>query len=173
MPTIALREACRRTKLDLISEKWLFCNDPIRGITNISENQKRMEARYPRHREIRKGAIRYFLSKGYDVYPRGITVNFSGTCPDLATFRANQIVFIECLTSSWTNRYNITRKRKIEKYGPLAFIIEEKPQKEFETVREGTEYIRRVRTIAKKNSVYWFNPIKKSLRKCRASNQAE
>jgi hypothetical protein len=167
MGTITLKEARRRTKLDLISDKGLFCNDPIRGITDISKSQKQMEARYPRHKLIREGAIRYFLAKGHDVYPRGITVNFSGTCPDFAIFNSNQIIFVECLTAAWTNRYIIARKRRIEKFAPLIFIIEDKPKAEFEKAREKIRLKTRVKNIGKRTRVYWFNPKTENLRKCR------
>lgn len=168
MPIVTLREARRRTKLDLVSEKGLLCNDLIRGITDISKNQKQMEAKYPRHKEIREGAIRYFLSKGYDVYPRGITVNFSGVCPDFAIFHSNQIIFVECLTAAWTNRHTVARKKKIVKFAPLIFIIEDKPIGELEEAREKIRLKSRVKNIAKRNSVYWFNPKMNNLRRARA-----
>lgn len=166
------REAIRRTGLELISDTELYFYNRISGnLENVRETQRNMEKKYPTHRLIRLAAINYFLSKGYDIYRYGITVFGVGTCPDFAIFKKNQIIFVECLTLAWTEGPDIRKKRRVEKYAPLIFAVDDASSAEFDSSNEKIHYSKRIRRIAEKNSVYWFNSNNGKLRKCRVTRK--
>jgi hypothetical protein len=165
---ISEKEAERRTGLELISDRKQIFVDRIRGVIgNVRQGQREMEHKYPEHKLIRLAAIKYFLSRGYDVYRFGITVFGTGTCLDFAIFRADRIKFVECLTWTWVYGPNIRKKKRIEKYAPLIFVVEDKSSIKFDSRREMLAYADRVRKLAQKNAVYWCNPRKARLCKCR------
>ncbi len=158
MGTITLKEARRRTGLDLISDKDLPYYDPLFGSGSVRDGQRRMERRYRRHEAVRECATRFFLNKGYDVYPRGITVNGTGTCPDFAFFQRRRITFVECLTAGWVYRWNTQKKRRVEEFAPIIFVVEEPSTVEFEKSYRKRDYLNRVRRLASHCGVFWCNP---------------
>jgi hypothetical protein len=163
MPTVTLKEARKRTGLDLVSDRDLPIWDELRGSGSVRNSQRDMERRYPRHREIRTNAMQYFLNEGFELYPRGITVNGTGTCPDFAIFRGKKIKFIECLTESWVNAEMIKRKSQVEPFAPIAFVIEDKPKEEFQTPKDRLDYQRRIKILSKRATFYLYNPLTKRI----------
>ena len=163
MGIITLKEVRRRSKLDILSDKELPFYDPYFGGGTVRSGQKRMENKYQRHEVVRRLATEYLLMKGYDVYPKGVTVNGAGTCPDLAFFRGKHIIFVECLTEGWVYHFNTLKKRRIERFAPIVFFIENKPLDEFNNRYKYRRYLERVRRLAAKCSVWWCNPITKKV----------
>ena len=157
MGTITLKEARRRSGLDLISDKGLSFYDPLFGSGEVRDGQKKMERWYGRHDVIRESATKYFLERDYDVYPRGITVDGIGTCPDFAFFRKRKLTFVECLTEGWVYRWNTLKKRRVEKFAPIVFVVEDKPSDEFTKPYQKRDYFNRVRRLATKCDVFWCN----------------
>jgi hypothetical protein len=158
MGIINLKEARRRTKLNLLPDKDLPYWDPITGPGTARNGQRKMEQRNPRHRQIREAAINYFLRRGFDVYPRGVTVNGTGTCPDSAIFRGGRIIFVECLNEHRVYQDFVNKKRRIEEYPPIMFIVERKPPEEFRLPHQRISYQKRISRVASRNTVYSYDP---------------
>lgn len=164
---MTLTEARRRSGLDLLSDKDMPIVDPIRGYSNPRDGQRYMEKRYPRHRIIRQTALRYFLRNYSDVYRRGVGVNGSSTCLDFAFFKRNQLTFVECLTEHNVALETIKKKRRVQKFALLYFVVEDKPKSEFETRGRYSGYLRRIERLAKRSTVFWCDPITKTIRRFR------
>src|SRR5262245_19567200 len=125
MPTITLADLRRRTRLDLVSDRYAFyLNDRLGGYESARDGQRRNERSYPGHRSIRLAAVRHFLRRGLTVYPQGVGVDGIRTCLDFAILRRSQILFVECLTPFWMDRSSVTRKRRILECAPLIFVLE-------------------------------------------------
>lgn len=164
---MTLRELRRMSTLGILSDKDMPIWDPIRGLPNAQAGQRFMERRYPRHRIIRQSALKYFRNKYKYVYPRGIGVQGTGTCLDFAFLRGNQLVFVECLTEYSIDSDTIRKKRAVEKYAPLYFIVEDKPKSEFDTPKRRMQYLRYVFHLSRHFIVFWCNPITKQIRRVR------
>ena len=125
MRTLTLQEARKRTGLDLLNDRQIFFTDYVAGrFGTVADGQKRMACRYPFHEEMVQEGKRFFAAKGYEIYPHGLTVNGSGTCPDFAAFRNDRVIFVECLTSGWASVDVFKKKARLARYGKVAFIIE-------------------------------------------------
>lgn len=169
MGKITLKEARKRSRLDLISDKDLPFDNPIYGFGTVRAGEKEMEKRYGRHDVVRIYAMDYFLDQGFDVYPRGVTVNGIGTCPDFAIFRRNKIIFIEILTEGWVYHWNTLKKRRVEEYAPIYFVLEDPAIIKFRKSYEKRDYINRIQRLASYCRVFLCDPstgiVKKFVRK--------
>ena len=168
MGIITLKEARRRSGLDLISDKNLPFYNPIFGLGRVRDGQKRMERRYKRHDAVRESATSFFLSKGYDVYPKGITVNGTGTCPDFAYFRRSQIIFVECLTEGWVYRWNTVKKRRVEQFAPIIFVVEKPSTVKFQKSYGRRDYFERILRLAAECKVFWCDPKPRTIKRFHA-----
>jgi hypothetical protein len=126
MPLITLPQLQKRTRHELISDEEALCLDPYRGLQTVRRAERAMEARYPIHRYLRRAAVWHFRNTGWDVLPHGVGVRGTGRAmADLAISKGRRIVFVECLTRSWVNYSNAQRKRHLEIFFPLWFVIED------------------------------------------------
>ncbi|HUI28829.1 MAG TPA: hypothetical protein VLX91_01340 [Candidatus Acidoferrales bacterium] len=161
---MTLKEARIRTGFDLLSDDELSYWSWSTGSGSVREGQRSMERKYPLHRLIRRTALKYFKQHKWDIYPRGITVNGTGTCPDFAIFNQRKIIFIECLTERFVETSNVKKKRGVEKFAEIRFVVEEKPKNEFDSKRDFDGYINRVKRLARKCVVYWCNAKNRQIR---------
>lgn len=125
MPRITFAQLQKRTKHPLLSDEDACCRDRILGPTTVRRAERAKEARYPLHRQLRWAAVRYFLSKGWDVVPHGVGVwGVKKALADLAIAKGKRIVLVECLTPFWVTYRNAEKKRRLEQFFPLWFCIE-------------------------------------------------
>jgi len=163
MKTITLQEARRRSGLDLLNDGQVFFADYLLGRSGtVAEGQKMMARMYPLHGEIVDAGKRFFASRGFDIYPRGLTVNGAGTCPDFAIFKQNRVTFVECLTAAWASWRTFTRKARLANYGGLVFIVEH-PEFADLTNAERKRMIGRLRALSKIHQVYLYHPAKRAM----------
>lgn len=166
MPTITLREARRRTRLDLKSDLDTL-HYTYSGLESDREGQRRMERNYPAHGIVRRAAIAHFLKRSLDVYPQGLTVDGARTGLDFAIFRDGRIIFVECLTAHAIHHTIVSKKRRIVKYAPLIFVIEARPRVQFETPTEWLRFRKRVARIAQRHETYLCSSTTRKLRRVR------
>lgn len=108
MRTITLQEAKKRTGFELLNDTQIHFFDYDLGRSGtVSQGQNEMARKYPLHGKMIDAGKKYFAERGYEIYPRGVTVNGVGACPDFALFKGNKIYFVECLTAVWADRRNI------------------------------------------------------------------
>jgi len=163
MKTITLQEARRRSGLDLLNDGQVFFADYLLGRSGtVAEGQKMMARRYPLHGEMIDAGKRFFASRGFDIYPRGLTVNGAGTCPDFAIFKKDAVTFVECLTAGWSNWRNLKRKARLARHGQIAFIVEH-PEFADLTAGEKNRLAARLRILSKLFPVYLYHPGKRIL----------
>lgn len=125
MALITLTKLRKRTRHQLLSDEEACCMDRVLGPTTVRRAERAREARYPMHRQLRRAAVRYFLDKGWDVVPHGVGVwGANGALADLAIATGRRIVLVECLTPSWVTYRNAEKKRRMEKFFPLWFVVE-------------------------------------------------
>lgn len=160
---MTLKEARRRTGFYLRSDAELPYYDQRTGSGTAREGQEAMERKYPRHRIIRRAALRFFSSLNVEIYPRGATVDGTGTCPDFFIMRGNELIFIECLTEHKVEADYIKKKRQVERFAPIHFVVEAKPTNEFNSKKDILGYLNRVRRLARVCKVYWCNPLNKKI----------
>ena len=152
MPVISLRQLHRRTRHELISDELAFCADPILGPTTVRHAERTREARYPNHRRLRQAAVRHFQEKGWDVVPHGVGVwGAKAVMADLVISKGKKIVFVECLTKSWVTYHNTQKKRRLEAFFPLWFVVED-PAADFEFSYSG-----RVERLARRSRVFFLS----------------
>jgi hypothetical protein len=163
MKTITLQEARRRSGLDLLNDGQVFFADYLLGRSGtVAEGQKMMARMYPLHGEIVDAGKRFFASRGFDIYPRGLTVNGAGTCPDFAIFKQNRVTFVECLTAGWSDWRNLKRKSKLARHGQIAFIVEH-PEFADLTAGERNRLAARLHILSKLFPVYLYHPAKRAV----------
>lgn len=152
MAVITLHQLQRRTRYELISDGAALCIDRVHGPLTVRRAERMTERRYPTHRRLRQAAIRYFQNKGWDVVPHGLGVwGANGAMADLAIARRNRMVLVECLTRGWVNYVNAQKKRRLEKFFPLWFVVEDPAfEPEF-------SYTRRVERLAKRSCVFLWS----------------
>jgi hypothetical protein len=152
MPVITINELRKRTKHPLISDMHACCNVFGMGLMTCREAERATEKRYPIHRRLRWAAKRYFLTQGWDVVPHGVGVEGTMAMSDLVIIKMRRIVFVECLTSHWVRFLNAQRKRQLERYYPVWFVIED-PAKVGDR-----SYKSRAGRLAKRSRVFvWSN----------------
>jgi hypothetical protein len=125
MALITLRQLQKRTKHPLISDMEACCNVFGMGLMTCREAERATEKRYPGHRQLRLAAKKYFLNQGWEVVPHGVGVNGTMAMSDLVIAKQRRIIFVECLTPHWVSFLNAQRKRRLERYHPLWFVIED------------------------------------------------
>jgi hypothetical protein len=163
MNIITLHEARKRTGLDLVSDRQIYFADFVTGRHGtVAEGQKAMARRYPLHEEIVDAGKEYFGARGYVVYPRGVTVNGSGVCPDFALLKGSKLVFVECLTAAWSDWDNLRRKAKLARHGSVVFLVEH-PDFADLSDPERKRMFGRLRTMATVHGVYLYHPAKRSV----------
>jgi hypothetical protein len=163
MRTLTLQEARRRSGLDLLSDRQVFFADYLTGRSGTAaEGQRMMARRYPLHEEMVEMGKRFFAAQSFEIYPRGVTVNGSGVCPDFAIFRKANITFVECLTAGWSDWRNLKRKTKLAKHGQIAFIVEH-PEFADLTTGERTRLAARLRILSKLFPVYLYHPAQRAI----------
>lgn len=157
MARITLKEARKRSNLDLISDKDIGYYDH-RGVpTNVRESQKETEKRYPAHKYLREHSIKYFLAKEHDVYPRGIAIRNIYASPDYAIFKKEKLIFVECLTAHMVRTENTVKKRKVEPYAEIIFVVEDPSIVNFVKSYHKRDYIERIRCLKNKCKVFCCN----------------
>lgn len=149
MPIITLHQLRERTKHELISDDEACCMDPVLGPTTVRNAERAKETRYPLHRQLRQAAVRHFQDKGWDVVPHGIGVwGAKKAMADLAIAKRRRIVLVECLTPAWVYYRNAASKKRLEKFFPLWFVVED-------PVTSGdASYKHRVERLARRNRVF-------------------
>lgn len=152
MPRITLNQLQKRTKHQLLSDEEAFCMSQTYGPITVRDAERKMEARYPLHRRLRRASIRHFLDTGWDVMPYGVGVwGVKKAMADLAIAKGKRIILVECLTPGWVYRWNVARKKRLQKFFPLWFVIEDP------AIGSDTSYKQRVERLALKSRVYtWF-----------------
>lgn len=168
MQFLTLKEARKRTKLDLISDRNIYHRDYFRGLVQVRRSQMETERRYPRHKEIRESAIKFFAARKYEIYPHGIAIDGIYACPDFAIFRGNRIIFVECLTADWVNFRTVRDKEKVRDFVPIVFITENKPRNEFRLGNEYYNFNRRLQRLAHTCILYAFDPLTKRVGRYKA-----
>ena len=123
--TITLAQLQRKTEHELISDQYALCMDGLLGPTTVRRAERNRERRYPLHGRLRRASVRHFLQQGWDVVPHGVGVwGANGAFADLAITRERRIVLVECLTPSWVTRENAAKKKRLERFFPVWFVIE-------------------------------------------------
>ncbi len=122
MGIIDLKEARRRTGLNLLPNKNLPYWNPITVPGTARNRRRRMEQRNSRHRQIREAAIKYLLHQGFDVYPCGITVDGTGTYPAFVMSRRDRIIFVECLNEHRVYQ-DFVKKSDVSKSIPRSYSL--------------------------------------------------
>ncbi len=149
MARITLSQLQKRTKHQLLSDQEALCNDRILGPTTVRRAERTRELRYPLHGRLRRAAIRYFLGKGWDVLPHGVGVwGANGALADFAIVKKRRIVLVECLTPDWVTYQNAAKKRRLEKFFPLWFVVEHP------AVNRDALYKRRCERLVSKSRVF-------------------
>jgi hypothetical protein len=151
MPVITISELRKRTKHPLISDMDACCNVYGMGLMTCREAERATEKRYPIHRRLRWAAKMYFLDRGWDVVPHGVGVEGTMAMSDLVIIKKARIVFVECLTSHWVRFLNAQRKRQLESYYPLWFVIEDP------AIAGDASYRGRVERLVKRSRVYFWS----------------
>jgi hypothetical protein len=152
MAVITLHQLQGRTRHELISDEAAYCISRVFGAITVRRAERMTERRYPTHRRLRRAATQYFQNKGWDVLPHGLGVwGARAAMADLAIARGNKIVLVECLTRGWVNYANAEKKRRLEKFFPLWFVIEDP------AVGPETSYTRRVERLAKRSRVFLWS----------------
>jgi hypothetical protein len=136
----------RRTRHPLVSDTDAWIIHHRLGPITCREAERETESRYPTHRWLRESAEDHFLSRGWDVVPHGVGVDGTSALADLMIRKAKKIVFVECLTQNWVRFPNAQRKRQLERYFPVWFVIEAPLAGE-------TLYRRRADRLAKRSRV--------------------
>jgi len=163
MRTLTLQEARRRTGLDLLNDAQIGFADYVTGrCGTVADGQKKMARRYPLHEEMVEAGKRFLASKGYEIYPRGLTVNGTGTCPDFAAFQKDRVTFVECLTAGWTDLSTFRKKARLAKYGRVAFIIEH-PEFADLSAGERRRMVGRLRALSRIYPVFLYHPDRRAL----------
>jgi hypothetical protein len=160
---MTLNEARKRTGLDLLSDDaipWSWRPDS----GSVRARQRDMESRYPVHKHLRRIALRYFRSRNWELYPRGVAVHGTATCLDFAILRHRRIIFVECLTEHFVYQDTIQKKRGVEGVAEIRFVVEDKSRRQFTTIQDHRDYLKRVRWLAARCVVYWCNPTTKVMR---------
>jgi len=123
--------------------------DPVLGPTTVRNAERTKEARYPLHRRLRQAAVRYFRDKEWNVVPHGVGVwGAKKAMADLAIAKRRQIVLVECLTPAWVYYRNAASKKRLEKFFPLWFVIED-------PATDGdASYKQRVERLRRRNRVF-------------------
>lgn len=125
MARITFAQLQKRTGHELLSDAHAPCMTSS-GPMNVRMAERATEARYPTHRWLRVGAMEHFERIGWDVHRHGVGVwGAKRVLADFAIARGPRIVLVECLTASWTYFQNVQRKRRLEKYFPVWFVIED------------------------------------------------
>lgn len=126
--------------------------DRVLGPVAVRTAERRMEARYPLHRQLRWAASRYFQDNGWDVVPHGVGVwRAKKVLADLAIAKGSRIVLVECLTPDWVFHGNAKKKRRLEQFFPLWFVIAD-PAAHGERT-----YKKRVERLARNSKVFLWS----------------
>lgn len=151
--TITLAQLQMKTEHELISDQRALCMDALLGPVTVRRAERNRERRYPLHGQLRRASVRYFLEQGWDVVPHGVGVwGANGVLADLAITKGRRIVLVECLTPSWVTRENAAKKRRLEKFFPVWFVIEHP------AVSGDGMYRRRAEGLAARSRVFvWSN----------------
>lgn len=156
--TVTMQEARQRTNLRLLNDNQVWFADYVTGrVGSVAEGQKRMNRRYPLHGRMIDDAKAFFARRGMEIYPRGLTVDGAGTCPDFAFFRGREITFVECLTAAWTDWPNLKKKMRLAPFGDLAFVVE-KPEAAGLPARQARSLANRLAILSKLHGVYVYDP---------------
>lgn len=154
MSAITLNQLQKRTRHELFSDEAALCMDSRLGPTTVRRAERAMEARNPMHRYMRYAAIKYFRNEGWDVLPHGIGVwGAKSAMADLAIAKGEKIILVECLTPGWVYYQNIQGKRRLEKFFPVWFVVEDPARSSSDAY-----YGRRVERLRKRCRVFlWSN----------------
>jgi hypothetical protein len=115
----------KRTKHELISDDQALCNH-ILGPMTVRKAERLTERRYRTHRQLRLAAQKYFLRQGWDVVPHGVGVwGAKKAISDMAIAKGRRIVLVECTTQGSVYFTITQRKRRLERFFPLWFVIED------------------------------------------------
>ncbi len=149
MAVVTFQQLQKRTRHELISDEAAYCMDRVFGAITVRRAERMTERRYPTHRRLRLAAVRYFQNAGWDVVPHGLGVwGARAAMADLALSRRNRIVLVECLTRAWVTYSNAQKKRRLEKFFPLWFVVENP------AAEPDVSYTRRVERLARRNRVF-------------------
>ncbi len=152
MPVITLTQLQKRTRHEFLSDEAACCNDPVLGPITVRRAERAREVRNPVHRRLRQAALRYFRDQGWDVVPHGVGVwGAKKAMADLAIAKGKRIVLVECQTRPWVYYQNAQKKRRLEKYFPLWFVIED-PATDSDAC-----YGRRVERLVRRSRVFFWS----------------
>ena len=129
----------------------VYCDVFGMGLMTCRKAERATEKRYPIHRRMRFAARKHFLNQGWDVVPHGVGVEGTMAMSDLVIAKRRRIVFIECLTPHWVTFVNAQRKRQLERYYPLWFVIEDP------AIADDASYRGRVERLVKRSRVYFWS----------------
>ncbi len=153
MPALTFAQLQKRTRYELLSDEQALCMDHVLGITTVRQAERSRERRYPLHRQLREAAMRYFKDNAWDVVPHGIGVwGAKKAMADFAIAKGRKIVLVECLTPSWVYYQNAKNKKRLERFFPLWFVLEDP------AVSGDINYRHRVERLARKNRVFLWAP---------------
>ena len=125
MTRITLRQLQKRTSHELLSDARALCITAS-GPMTVRMAERATESRYPTHRHLRFAAMKHFEQNGWDVLRHGVGVwGANGVLADFAIAKRKKIVLIECLTAGWTDYRNVQRKRRLGRYFPVWFVLED------------------------------------------------
>jgi hypothetical protein len=157
MPTVSLKEVRNRTGFDLIPDTKIYHYDNTGYPVNVRDSQRETERRYPEHKYIRQYSIRYFLDKGFDLYPRGIAIKGIYSSPDFAILQKRKIIFVECLRAHRVYSDYTLQKRLVEEFAPIIFVVEDTAVARFQISYQRQNYKERVRRLTKYCKIYSCN----------------
>lgn len=161
--TVTMQEARQRTNLWLLNDKQVWFADYVTGrFGTVAEGQKRVNRRYPLHGRMIDDAKAFFARRAVEIYPRGLTVDGVGTCPDFAFFQGSKITFVECLTAAWTDWPNLKKKMRLAPFGNLAFVVE-KPDAADLPARQRRSLANRLAILSRLHGVYVYDPESRSV----------
>ena len=95
--------------------------------------------------------MRYFKDHAWDVVPHGIGVRGAKKAmADFVIAKGRKLVLIECLTPSWVYYENAKNKKRLERFFPLWFVLEDP------AVSGDIDYRQRAERLARKNRVFFW-----------------
>lgn len=116
---ISLEEARAITGLRLSSAR-----DAVSG-AGVSYHELEIRTEGAAHKTARADAIRWFVSRGYHVFPEGVGVDGVFTFADFLAIQVEtrRVVFVEILSDAGITPQTLARKRALQLHGGLCFIV--------------------------------------------------
>lgn len=114
---IELDEARKMTDLPLVSAAETLNHQ---GLSYQALEEK---AESTAHADARLEAQKYFISRGFVIYPQGIGIEGVYTLADFLAIRGERVIFVEVLTDSALSEETLRRKLSLQEHAELCFIF--------------------------------------------------